>query len=219
MSAPFATELEWAVPPVVALDDARWLALAELQRTQSRPAAGIYAALCWVRGLRREAPVSERTEAPVSAGLVESESIAAMIASDPVSGHLLDGAHLLRRTVRDVEYRPSTATHTAYVLSVWNALRWVTGEGGKRSPYRLPSRNEDGGAMTADELYAVALAAHPGYATVPESRNRMRTEAETEARVTRQLAEAIEGAQAWFGSRPLSAPSDRRSGHGTYRRG
>lgn len=219
MSAPLTLVTEWVVPPVVALDDARWLALAELQRTPSRPAAGIYAALCWVRGLRRAAPASERTEAPVTAGLVESESIAAMIASDPVNGHLLDGGHLLRQTVRDVQYRPSTATDPTYVLAVWNALRWVTGEGGKRSPYRLPSRNGDGSAMTADELYAASLVAHPGYATVPESRNRMRDEAETEARVTRQLAEAIAGAQAWFGERPLSAPSDQRSGHGPYSRG
>jgi len=219
MSAPLTRVTEWAVPPVVALDDARWLALAELKRTPSRPAAGIYAALCWVRGLRRAAPASERTEAPVTAGLVESELVAAMIASDTVSGHLLDGAHLLRRTVRDVEYRPATATDPTYVLAVWNALRWVTGEGGKSAPYRLPVRNEDGSPRTADELYRAALAAHPVYATVPESRNRMRDEAETDARVTRQLAEAIAGAQAWLGTRPHSAPSDRRRGHGTYRRG
>ena len=221
MSAPSTTVTDprWAVPPVTALSDVQWLSLAEAQRTGSEPAAGIHATLCWVRGLRREAPVSERTEGPVTAALAESELIAAMIAGDPVDGHLLDGARLLQRTTREVEYRPATATHPAYVLAVWRALRWVVGEGSERAPYRLPVRNEDGTPRSADELYRAALAAHPGYATVPESRERMRNEADAEARVTRRLADAIAGAQAGIGTRPLSAPSDRRRGHGTYRRG
>jgi len=198
MSAPSTTvtDPQWAVPPVVALDDVQWLSLAEVQRTASQPAAGIHAALCWVRGVRREGPVSERGEAPVTAALAASELIAAMIAGDPVDGHLLDGARLLRRTTREVEFRPAVVVDTGYILAVWRALRWLTGEGGQRAPYRLPSRNENGTPRTAEQLYRDALAAHPGYATVPESRERLRNEADAEARVTRQLADAIAGAQA-----------------------
>jgi hypothetical protein len=207
MSAPSTTVTEprWAVPPVAALDDVRWLALAEVRRTQSPPAAGIHATLCWVRGLRREAPVSERTERPVTAALAESELIAAMIAGDP-DGYLLDGSRLLQRTTREVKFRPAVASHPGYDLAVWNALRWVTGEGGQRAPYRLPSRNPDGTPRTADELYRDALAAHPVYATVPESRERLRNEADQEARMTRYLADAITDAQARGpGTRPLRA--------------
>jgi len=136
----------------------------------------------------------------VTAGLVESELIASMITSNR-HGHLLIGSRLLQRTVPDVEYRPAVATcPVPYALFVWNTLRWVTGEGGKRSPYRLPSRNEDGTPRTADELYGAALAAHDGYVPIRETRNQMRNDAETEARVTRQLADAIAGAQAGQGT-------------------
>jgi len=220
MSAPLTTVTEpaWAVPSAVALSDVEWLSCAEVRRTESPTAAGIHAALCWVRGVRREAPVSERTERPVAAPLVRSELIAAMIAGAP-DGDLLSGSRLLERTTREVPFRPSVATDPRYVLAVWHALKWVMGEGGERCPYRLPVRNADGSPRTADELYRAALVAHPGYATVPESRQRLRNEAETEARVSRQLADTIAGAQAGHGTRTLSARSDRGSGDGVFRRG
>lgn len=205
MDATVLTAPAWAVPSPVALFDVQWLALAEVRRTRSVSAEGVHAAVCWVRGVRREAPVSERTECPVTAGLVESELIASMIASDP-RGYMLSGPRLIQRYAPGVEYRPAVATYPVpYALAAWDALRWVTGEGGKRAPYVLPQRNEDGSARSADDLYRDALAAHPGYATMPEHRKRMRFESETEARVTRQLADAIAGAQAGDGTRPLRA--------------
>lgn len=181
------TEPDWASPSRTEIADLHWLAYRAQLEMDSPWAAGVAAAVSWVRG-GRVAPVTERDDTPVTKALAEAEMWAAVVAlgdgpPPPVEGI---SARL------GVPYRAPCTTNPDWAQGVWRALRWLTGTGGQVSPIALPVRHTGGSVPTADELFDLAVAVAPQAFRQPEERIALRDRVEANARRYRELADLVE---------------------------
>lgn len=185
-------EPAWAAPSRREIDDLHWLAY-RARRDLGRPwYCGISRTLAWARG-GRAAPITGRTDAPVTRELATAEMWAANAASTPdlVPPRLEDISAQL-----GVPHVPPQRVDADLADGAWRALRWLLGERDQGPPLPLPVRHDDGSTPTADELYDIALAAAPDRFRLPEQRAELRTRVEQNARRYRDLAAAIDAVRA-----------------------
>lgn len=186
------TEPTWAAPSHREIDDLHWLAYRARRELGQPWYSGISRTLAWVRG-GRAAPITGRTDSPVSRELATAEMWAATAASTP---------DIPPPPLEDISARlgvPHVAPQRVDVDladGAWRALRWLLGEPGQGPPLSLPVRHDDGTTPTADELYDIALAAAPDRFRLPEQRAELHNRVEQNARRYRDLAAAIDAVRA-----------------------
>lgn len=149
---------EWVRPSAVQVYDFQWLAHRRYLDTtghQSEAAAGMAAAVVWVRG-GISGPATGRPEQPVTRAIATAELWAAMA--------ICDGGGTPERQCRavcaevGVPYWPSdfdgVSLETGY--GIYQTLSWLLRyldgwEWGRYPPLELPARNADGGAPPGDQ--------------------------------------------------------------------
>jgi len=149
----------WVVPPAAVIDDVLWVARAARKappdsvRLEARGAA-----VAWVLG-SGAAPVTGRTDTPVTSGLASAELWAALVVCDRRSPPPREDVCL----AWGVQYAPPLTTVSLAVGDgVARTLGWLLGTPGlDERPMQLPWRDENGRVLTAEELYADALAHRP----------------------------------------------------------
>jgi hypothetical protein len=177
----------WVVPPAVEVDDLFWMARALRKDPASGriPARG--AAVAWVCG-GAVGPVTGRTETPVTRGLASAEMWAALVVcarSTPPPGEDVCAGW-------GVQYLPPMTTVGLDVGDgVARTLGWLLGTHFER-PARLPSRNAAGRVLTAEELYADAVAEAPDRYRFREHRLGLWDRVQHEAGFSAALADLIE---------------------------
>lgn len=179
----------WIKPPAAAVEDLYWLAHRHYLDHCSTRAGGIGATLDWIlKG--RVAPITERSEQPVTKNLAEAEMTAALATTGGADWELfpLD----LVYTELGVAYQPPVVVDLQWSDGVWRGLRWLLGVADQAAPLHLPLRRPDGTIPTAEELYQEALAHQPYPARLPEERRELRLRAETDVCRYHRLAEDID---------------------------
>jgi hypothetical protein len=185
-------EPAWAAPSRREIDDLHWLAYRARRELGQPSYSGISRTLAWVRG-GRAAPITGRTDIPVTRELATAEKWAANAASTPdLTPPPLEYISAQLGVVH-VAPQPVDAD---LADGAWRALRWLLGEPGQSPPLPLPVRHVDGTVPTADELYDIALAAAPDRFRLPEQRAELRSRVEQNARRYRDLAAAIDAVRA-----------------------
>jgi hypothetical protein len=136
----------WVVVPPVQVDDLYWLAYAMYESRAAPGLVGIGSAVVWVWGGGGPAPVTGRTDAPVTRGLARAEmwaAIAAYGSDDPPAprpGALCD--------VFGVPYLPPLKVDRILASGVLQTLAWMLGEKGQDPPLMLPFRDAAGRPLT-----------------------------------------------------------------------
>lgn len=179
----------WVVPPAVEVEDLFWAARALREDPASGRIAARGAAVAWVCG-GVAAPVTGRTEAPVTWGLASAEMWAALVgcarSSPPPHEDVCAGW--------GVGYLPPVAgVGLGMGYGVARALGWLLGaQGLSERPMLLPRRHPDGRVLTAEELYADAQAKAPDRYRLREHRLELWDRAQHEAGFSAALADLIE---------------------------
>jgi hypothetical protein len=179
----------WVVPPAVEVEDLFWAARALRADPASGRIAARGAAVAWVCG-GVAGPVTGRTETPVTWGLASAEMWAALVvcarSSPPPHEDVCAGW--------GVHYLPPVASVGLGVgYGVARALGWLLGaQGLSERPMLLPRRHPDGGVLTAEELYADALAKAPDRYRLREHRLELWDRVQNEAGFSAALADLIE---------------------------
>jgi len=127
---------EWAVPPLAAVKDVHWAAYSVVergrqagatadQRELARWSLGVTSTLMWLRAGRVQAPVTERTDQPITREVAVCEHWAAFITSADPDGQL-DGPRLASEV--DVPWRAPVVLQADYGRGVWRCCAgcWVT---------------------------------------------------------------------------------------------
>ncbi|WP_214364957.1 hypothetical protein [Pseudonocardia sp. H11422] len=179
----------WAVPTRVQISDLHWLAYAEASETDSPRAAGVVAALAWVRG-GQDAPVTARPEQPVTSALAQYEMWAASASANP------DAPPPLRTLSEElgVAYRRPLRIPADEADGVRITLSWLLGRT-RRPPMPLPERRPDGQLVAVQELVESAMAAAPHKIWGPEERHAARAEARAAVERSRRLIDKIAAVQ------------------------
>jgi hypothetical protein len=177
----------WVVPPAVEVDDLFWMARALRKDPASGRITARGAAVVWVLG-GVAAPVTGRTETPVTRGLASAEMWAALVVcarnTPPPSADVCAGW--------GVQYLPPMAAVGLDTGDgVARTLGWLLGTLPER-PARLPSRNSDGRVLTAEELYTDAVARTPDRHRLREHLLKLWDRAQHEAGLSAALADLIE---------------------------
>jgi hypothetical protein len=134
------------------------------------------------------APVTGRTEAPVTSGLASAEMWAALVVcarSTPPPGEDVCAGWGVRYLP------PRAAVGLDMGDGVARTLGWLLGTYPER-PARLPSRNADGRVLTAEELYADSVARTPDRYRLREYLLELWDRAQEEAGFSAALADLIE---------------------------
>jgi hypothetical protein len=179
----------WVVPPAVEVEDLFWAARALREEPASGRITARGAAVEWVCG-GVAAPVTGRTETPVTWGLASAEMWAALVvcarSSPPPREAVCAGW--------GVQYLPPMATVGLDLGDgVARALGWLLGaEGLSERPMLLPRRHPDGWVLTAEELYAEALAEAPDRYRLREHQLELWDRAQHGAGFSAALADLIE---------------------------
>jgi hypothetical protein len=179
----------WVVPPAVEVEDLFWAARALRKDPASGRIAARGSAVAWVCG-GVAAPVTGRTETPVTWGLASAETWAALVAcarsSPPPQEDVCAGW--------GVHYLPPVAgVGLGPGYGVARALGWLLGaQGLSERPMLLPRRHPDGRVLTAEELYADALAKAPDRYRLREHRLELWDRAQPDAGFSAALADLIE---------------------------
>ncbi|WP_433503214.1 hypothetical protein ACQP04_26125 [Pseudonocardia halophobica] len=182
-------EPPWAVPSRAQIADLHWLAYADATESGSRTAAGVVAAVAWARG-GQQAPVSGRTEQPVSRALAEMELWAARTVMSPNSPVPIDAL----RDELGVTYCPPRQLDPHRAAGASAALNWLLGKA-TSPPLPLPVRRPDGRPIEAQELVDAAMAAAPYKTWGPEERHAARYEARATVEQSRRLIARIASTQ------------------------
>jgi len=176
--------------------DLLWLSYGSWRESRSARSGGIATMAAWVCG-GRSAPVSERTESPVSRALADAERIAAQLVLDDAAGlpRFPAEAYCAELGVAFVAPRP---VEVEWAAGVHVTLRWLMGrsgvEGCVAAPIALPVRRVDGSIVSADEVYEQAVSAAV-LAPLPEQRREMYRRAEADVAQSRRLDERIRSLQ------------------------
>lgn len=153
-------------------------------------------AAAWVCDLR-SAPVSGRTELPVSRALAEAECVAAQLVVDAGLGLPRFPAESFCSDL-GVEFVPAGSVSVEWADGVRLTLRWLLGrqgtDGPASAPMALPIRGVGGALISEDELYARRLSA-AALVPIPEQRRDMRMRAAVDAARSARLAERIRAIQ------------------------
>jgi hypothetical protein len=179
----------WVAPPAVEVEDLFWAAQALREDPASGRITARGAAVAWVCG-GVAGPVTGRTETPVTWGLASAEMWAALVVCDrsapPPRENVCAGW--------GVHYLPPVASVGLGVGDgVARALGWLLGaQGLSERPMLLPRRRPDGRVLTAEELYADALAKAPDRYGLRERRLELWDRAQHEAGFSAALADLIE---------------------------
>lgn len=168
-------EPAWAVPASAAIADLMWLSYGSWVSSRSDWAAGVMATAAWVRG-GRPAPVSGRTDTPVTSALAEAEfwiSLAVLNEHAGLPG-LPAEALCVRLGVAYVAPRPDV--NDRWARGTHETLRWLLGRdgpaGAAEPPMPVPVRRPDGTIPTVRELYEGALS-DVRSVLIPEQRRQM----------------------------------------------
>ena len=199
----FTTVPAWTVPPWNAIKDLHWSAYGVVERGRkpgataderelARWSLGVTSTLAWLRAARVQAPVTERTDQPITREVAVCEHWAAFITSADPDGQL-DGPRLASEV--DVPWRPPVVLQADYGRGVWRVLRWTMGYAGQPPPLAIPERNDDGSLVTETQLYERAKADEPVRYRMPERREELRHETRRQARRNENLAAQIEQTQ------------------------
>jgi hypothetical protein len=177
----------WVMPPAVEVDDLFWMSRALRKDPASGRITARGAAVAWVRG-GVAAPVTGRTETPVTRGLASAEMWSALVVcarSTPPPGEDVCAGW-------GVRYVPPMAGVGLDVGDgVARTLGWLLGTHSER-PARLPLRNADGRILTAEELYADSVARTPDRHRLREHLLELWDRAQQEAGFSAALADLIE---------------------------
>ena len=142
---------EWVVPPEQQVMDYFRIAYAIFGKTRSPLMGGDAATMNWVTG-GQGAPVTERTEQPVTRNLADAEQTVAMTIAYEMPESMW--------AALGVEPRPAVTDDREWANGVRGALAWLLGQ--RPEPMlHLPRRLPDGSTPSADQLYAEMLAARP----------------------------------------------------------
>jgi len=182
----------WVVPPLAEIEDVFWMARAARESsTQSVRIEARGAAVTWVLG-GGAAPVTGKMDMPVTWGLASAELWAALMVCDRGCCPRLPGEELC--AAWGVRYVPPVVgVSLAVGDGVARALGWLLGSPGlEEPPLRLPRRDGDGRVLTAEELYADALAHSPQRFRSQEARLELSRWAQDEAGFSAAAAEWIE---------------------------
>ena len=153
-------------------------------------------ATAWACDLRA-APVSGRTQLPVSRALAEAECAAAQLVVDSAAGLPRFPAESYC-TDLGVEFLPAGPVSVEWADGVRVTLRWLLGRRGAsgpaQAPMALPVRHADGALMTEDELYEHRLS---GLVLAPllEERRDIRLRAAVDAARSERLVQRIRSIQ------------------------
>ena len=199
----FTTVPAWTVPPWNAIKDLHWSAYGVVERGRkpgataderelARWSLGVTSTLAWLRAARVQAPVTERTDQPITRDIAVCEHWAAFITSADPDGQL-DGPRLASEV--DVPWRAPVVAQPDYGRGVWRVLRWTLGYAGQPPPLAIPERNDDGSLVTETQMYERAKADEPGRYRMPERREELRHETRRKARRNENLAARIEQTQ------------------------
>lgn len=140
---------DWVTLDASQISDLHWLAYAMLVQTRLPWAAGVGAAISWIRG-GRNGPITERDEQPVTRAIADAERWAAEAARDP------DHAPPLGAIYAQLEVAPRPplpGQDPNYAVGVWRALRWVLRVPGQDPPLDIPRRHPDGRVFVAADIY------------------------------------------------------------------
>ncbi|MHA6793778.1 hypothetical protein ACVGVM_09715 [Pseudonocardia bannensis] len=182
-------EPPWAVPPRAQIADLHWLAYADATESTSRIAAGVVAAVAWARG-GQQAPVSGRTDQPVTRALAEMELWGARAATSPDSPIPIDAL----RDDLGVDYCPPRELDPQRAAGTVAALSWLLGKT-TSPPMPLPARRPDGQLLETQELVDAAMAAEPYKTWGPEERHAARNDARATVERSRRLIARIASVQ------------------------
>ncbi|MGH3751958.1 MAG: hypothetical protein ACRDRP_04545 [Pseudonocardiaceae bacterium] len=167
---------DWVAPSVSQIADEHWLAYSMLMTTRLPWAAGVAAAVAWVRG-GRVGPITYRDEQPVTRDLADAECWAAAAARDPFGTLPLNTIYTqLRVTPAD----PKPGLDVNYSVGAWRALRWLLGIEDQDAPLPVPRRHDDGRVFTGDDVYAEITRGDDSHLS-PERRQEIRQYASLQA--------------------------------------
>jgi hypothetical protein len=174
-------EPEWAAPASTEIADLMWLSYGSWADSGSHHAAAIMTTTAWVRG-GRTAPITERTDIPVTRALAEVEWWSAIEVDTDLGGARppveIECARL------GVPYRPPVVGDRVWARGVIVTLRWLLGlrglDGHAVTPMPLPVRRREGAIPTTQELYTEAMAATPECFRGPEQRAELRRKVEAD---------------------------------------
>ncbi len=176
-------EPSWAAPEIAQVADLMWLAYGSWARSGSQRSAAVMATAAWVRG-GRPAPVTERTDAPVTRAHAEAELWATFeVTTPPFPAESMCAA-------RGVDYRPPVVFDHVWAVGAAATLRWLLGMSDP-SPMPLPQRRSDGSVVSAEELYERALRARPWWEPLPEERRDLRLRCAADAARGQRLDDEI----------------------------
>ncbi|MCE3554445.1 hypothetical protein LWC33_23685 [Pseudonocardia sp. RS11V-5] len=182
-------EPPWAVPPRAQIADLHWLAYGDATESGSPSAAGVVAAVAWARG-GQQAPVSGRTEQPVTRAVAEMELWAARTVISPDSPLPIDALP----DELGVAYCPPQQLDPQRAAGTSAALSWLLGKTAT-PPLPLPARRPDGQLVEAQELVDAAMAAEPYKTWGPEERHAARNDARATVERSRRLIARIASVQ------------------------
>ena len=193
--AGWASTSGWAAQHRAAIAELMWLALRDHQvGGGSAWSGGVAAAAGWAMGVG-PAPVTRRTETPLTLALVIAERWAAHVAGDEAvdrpEGRSSRPVAQAAVAELGVPWRDPLPVTFAHADGAWRALRWMTGVPGQETPFAVPLRHPDGTLMTAEDLYEQAVAAAPWRYRLPEERIELRNLVDRDARQSRVLADQV----------------------------
>ncbi|HEX4252666.1 MAG TPA: hypothetical protein VH008_32690 [Pseudonocardia sp.] len=180
---------EWVQPSTFEVSDLHALAYRVFNETRSPRTAGMVAVLSWVRG-GRDAPVTGRTERPVTRAAARYEQWAARAVADEGTGQPEAPLESLARSLR-VQYLPPRPVGRAWAEGVWPVLSWLDGATGRQAPLPLPRRSPDGKLWGRDEMRERLITDNPQRWLDPATRRHVEVEAAEQALRNQDLANLI----------------------------
>lgn len=160
-----------------------WLAYGSWARSGSQRSAAVMATAAWVRG-GRPAPVTERSDAPVTQVHAEAELWTTFVVATPS----FPAASMCSE--RGLDYRPPVVFDRGWAAGAAETLRWLLGMSDP-SPMALPQRRPDGSLVSTEELYERALRARPWWEPLPEERRDLRLRCAADAARGKRLDDEI----------------------------
>ena len=180
----------WVRPSTFEVSDLHALAYGAFADIRSPRTAGMVAALSWVRG-GRDAPVTGRTEQPVTRAMAKFERWAAQAVAGEDGPLPPPPLHAFAESLR-VPFLAPRPVGRGWAEGVWPVLSWLDGTTGREEcPLPLPRRSPDGRLWGEQEMREQLINDHPQRWLNPATRGQIKTEAVERARRNRDLGAMI----------------------------